>query len=150
MTVELDFKEAYEEYKRERHAAQAELTKNGMARKAESGGLNGPAPLGYVNRRRGEEAWVEIDPATAPQVREAFELLGQGLTLRATLAEMTAKGLRSKHGNEIGPGAFHKIVTNPFYAGLVVFEGVTRQGSHEALVPVDQFYRIQGRMQERR
>lgn len=150
MIAATDLERVLETYSITQRETQSALTRKGMARKAERGGLNGPAPVGYLNRRCGGETWVEIDPVKAPLVKAAFTLLSKGMTLRAALAEMTAKGLRSRHGKPLCVGAFYKMATNPFYAGIIEFEGVHRSGTHEALIPVEQFYRIQGRLQERR
>jgi hypothetical protein len=150
MITTADLERVLETYDITQRETQSALTRRGMTRKAERGGLNGLAPVGYFNRRCGDETWVEIDLIKSPLVKEAFALLSQGRTLRAALREMTAKGLRSRHGKLLCVGAFYKLATNPFYAGIVEFEGVRRSGTHEALIPVEQFYPIQGRLQERR
>ncbi len=59
----------------------SESTRRGMRSKAERGGLPGCAPVGYVNRRVGDRAWVEVDQVQGPLVREGR---GMGSTLGFT------------------------------------------------------------------
>ena len=113
----------------------AECTKRGMARKAAEGGLNGPAPLGYVNKREGKRAWVEIDPVVGPLVREAFDLAATGkYSVRKVHDLMVGKGLRNRNGNPLSVSGFYGVLSNHFYAGLLTGTGPHLLGNHDALV----------------
>ncbi len=122
---------AFEAWKDEYHRQVSELSRQGMARKAERGILPCCAPVGYRNYRKK----IEVDPVLAPLVRESFERAASSdLPLRALLAEMTSKGLVSRSGKPLSVSAFWYMLGNPFYAGIVRWKGRLIQGSHEPLV----------------
>ncbi len=128
------------------------MIKSGMARKAVQGEFPGCAPLGYINVRRTlREAYIEIDPVTAPLVKQAFQLTAQKRTsLRKVLASVTAMGLRSRNGNRIQVSAFHRILTNPFYVGELRFNGKIFHASHKPLVSRQLFDDVQKQLKSRR
>jgi site-specific DNA recombinase len=148
MKATIDMSAAVAEARLARYQEQSRLVKRGMKLKTEAGGTVGRAPLGYVNKRMGKEAWVELDPATAPIVRAAFGLLDEGLSLRATLKHLEAEKVSPQQ--RLAPSSLHEIVKNPFYAGLIRQGEQLRQGKHEALVEPDMYWRVQGRLEERR
>lgn len=118
-------------------AEQARLTKRGMRLKAENGGLPGCAPVGYLNKRVGVRAWVEIDPVKGPLVKEAFELAAAGeYSLKQLLRIMTDKGLTSRNGREMSVSGFRWMLQNPFYKGMVRYGDMLIPGIHIALVEV--------------
>lgn len=117
------------EYHRE---IRREMIRSGMRRKAEAGGVAGCAPVGYINRRLGDRAWVEIDPVQGPLVREAFELMATGeYSLRKLLAIMTKKGLRSRNGKPMGVSGLWSMLNNPFYISHMRY-GMTELHGHQA------------------
>lgn len=100
-----------------------------MKRKAEGGGWNHRAPLGYRNRRDERRAWVEPDPETAPIIKSAFaQFAGGGLSVAALRESMARTGL------ECSASAAHSMLRNPFYRGTTSFDGADHPGSHEPLV----------------
>lgn len=132
-------------------AARAELTRQGMARKAAAGGTVGPAPLGYVNRREGENTWVEIDPVKGPLVQEAFGLATTGkYSIREIAATMDKKGLRSRRGKTVGYSAMRWMLTNSFYAGYTISQGQIIVGIHEPLIGVRPYRRVAKSIRTRR
>lgn len=131
-----------EAYEAERRAVR-ELAARGRRMKAEAGGLNGCAPVGYVNRRRGDRTWVEVDPVMGPLVKEAFELASTGkYSLRKLLVIMTHKGLRSRNGKPLSPSSIHYMLSNPFYYGLLQTSAGLGQGLHPALVSTETSSRV--------
>lgn len=107
------------------------------------------APLGYRNGR--DESGgkiVEPDPETADLVRWCFERVAAGDGLRDTLRAATARGLRGAQGGTVRPQDFRKLLTNPFYAGIVRSSrhGLERQGEHPALVDERTWSRVQVRL----
>lgn len=133
---------AYEQAARELLAARNEergrearrRAEAGRRAKAAAGGLNGCAPVGYVNRRQGSRTWVEIDPVQGPLVREAFELYATGeYSLRGLLKIMTEKGLLSRNGKAMGVSALHWMLNNPFYDGEIRARSDAYPGSHVPL-----------------
>src|SRR5262249_21957149 len=46
-------------------------------------------------------------------------------------------------GKPLAESAVYKILTNPFYAGIVIWEGKTYPGKHNPMVTADEFERVQ-------
>jgi site-specific DNA recombinase len=106
-----------------------------MLRKAQAGGLPGCAPVGYLNKRRGEKTWVDVDPDKGPLVVAAFELVVEGkLSLRKVIATLTELGLTSRTGKQVGISSLWSILTNPFYYGTMYYRGDLLPGNHTPLV----------------
>lgn len=134
---------AFEVWKDQYHRQMGELSRQGMARKAENGILPCCAPVGYRNYRKK----IEIDPVLAPLVRASFERpAASGLPLRALLAEMTAKGLVSRSGKPLKVSAFWYMLHNPFYTGMINWKGGLIQGVHEPLITLDLWNNVQSRL----
>ena len=137
----------------------AEVTK-GMSQKVRGGGLSGKAPIGYRNVREivdGREIrTIALDPERAGLIAWAFEAYATGEYGLIRLAEeLTTKGLRYPataqlperplHYNRV-----HEILHSRFYAGIVTWAGVEYPGSHEPLVSVETFAKVQALLRERR
>lgn len=122
----------------------------GMRARAEGGTLPHCPPLGYRKGSVDGKATAVPDPVTGPLVAEALGMLAQRkASLRKVLAEMTAKGLRNRKGLPLSFSSFQAMAANPFYAGIVRYEGKEYPGSHEPLVSMELFQRIQGHLEER-
>jgi len=148
--IVFDMKEEIAQARRERDRLSPALIRAGIARKQAAGGISGPAPLGYMNKRIGNEAWVEIDPTAAPLVKEAFELMATGThSLRTLLAHLTEKGMRSTRGKILNPGSLRWVLANPFYCGMVRAGEKLVLGKHKALVRLELYWKVQGAMKAR-
>jgi site-specific DNA recombinase len=117
----------------------------GMSQKAMAGGTPGKAPLGYLNVARRtpdghEERTVELDPERAELIIWAFVAFAAGdWTLRSLADELQARGLTTRRtpklpAKPIAPNVLHKILTNPYYKGEVIYKGVAHPGRHQPLV----------------
>jgi site-specific DNA recombinase len=61
---------------------------------------------------------------------------------------LTARGLRSRGDRRYSPRplnhfSVHKLLSNPFYAGKVVYKGKVYPGRHESLVSEELFEQVQ-------
>ena len=75
----------------------------------------GNTPLGYyVDKATGK---LEIDPETAPYVRELFSRYADGERLTVLQAEMAQRGLRSKRGNPYSISVLSNLLKNRKYIG---------------------------------
>lgn len=125
----------------------------GLTEKVKSGGTPYRAPIGYLNKRRFEGVadirWVEVDPERAPHIRWAFYEYATGNWSIAQLCRalisrgLTTRTTRKRAGKDISLNGLHKVLTNPYYAGLVPFQGVHYEGEHEELVDIDTWTRVQ-------
>jgi site-specific DNA recombinase len=125
----------------------------GLTQKAKNGGTPTKAPLGYLNVRKFENGrevrTVEIDPERAPHVIWAFRSYATGeWTVRSLLAELTRRGLLSKPtpkrpARPIAISAFHEMLKNPYYIGIVRYRGVDYEGKHPPLIDKQTFDEVQ-------
>jgi site-specific DNA recombinase len=131
----------------------AEVTK-GMTQKAQTGGTPGAAPLGYLNRRgideRGREyRTIALDPDRAPLVRQAFELYATGeWTLHSLAGHLNAYGLTTRAtpmrpATPVNEKILNRLLLLPYYRGIVRYLGVEYPGTHEPLVDVETWLKVQ-------
>jgi DNA invertase Pin-like site-specific DNA recombinase len=129
-----------------------EITK-GMHQKAKKGIHPGRAPIGYLNVRElsdGHEIrTIAVDPERAELISWAFQTYATGdYTILQLAEELEAKGLttRATPKNAAKPlflRHVHNLLRNPFYVGLITWGGVEQPGTHEPLVDVDTFAKVQ-------
>ncbi len=121
--------------------------KRGIRLKVEKGGFSGLAPMGYRNNRL--EKTIEIDPVYFPLVRQFWDwyLSGQ-YSLKDICDKANTQGFRTPRKKKIGggklrPTTLHQIFTNPFYAGIIVYQGEEFPAQHPAMVSREEFDRVQ-------
>lgn len=135
-----------------------EVTK-GLVQKASLGGTPNRALLGYLNIRStdagGHEVRdVKLDPDRADLIRFAFTAYATGDWSLSTLArELETRGLTTRPtpsfpAKPVTTKLLHKILTNPYYQGIVTFQGVTYPGSHDPLVTPETFEQVQTILQQ--
>jgi site-specific DNA recombinase len=125
----------------------------GCVQKAKSGGTPGRAPVGYLNVRQfisGREIrTVEVDPERGPLMAWAFETYATGdWTIRRLLAELTERGLTTPPtpataAKPLSLSHFHTLLRNPYYTGLVRYQGALYPGKHKPLVTTDTWHEVQ-------
>ena len=131
----------------------AQEVMKGLLRKAEEGGTPFRAPLGYINRReaRGsvEFSWVELDQERADIVRWCFEQYATGdwsgidLTLAAGAKGLTNRPTATKSAEPISLTSMYNMLQNPYYMGVVSYQGIHYEGKHPVLVEPDTWLAIQ-------
>ena len=119
----------------------------GLVRKAQEGGTPFRAPLGYLNRRetRGsaEYSWVELDSERAEIIRWCFEQYATGewsaidLTLVAQAKGLTSRPTPSRPGKPVSLTTMYKILANPYYMGIISYQGIHYEGKHQPLIEPD-------------
>ena len=136
-----------------------EVTK-GLTQKVAQGGTPGRAPIGYLNVRRTDDQGreirtVEVDPERAPLIAWAFEQYAGGETsVTALLRDLTARGLRSvpspkRPSKPLGKNALYRVLTNPYYAGVIRYRGALHPGAHEPIVDPALFDQVQSLLKAR-
>jgi DNA invertase Pin-like site-specific DNA recombinase len=127
--------------------ALSENVKRGNRTKAALGWRPGAAPIGYVNDPTTKT--IKIDPAYFPLVRRMFDLVITGGHSAREVARIAREDwhLTSPHrrrgGGLVHDSMVHRLLTNPFYAGLFVWEGKTVTGRHQPVVTLDEFRAVQ-------
>ena len=131
----------------------AEVVK-GLGEKARAGGTIGRAPLGYLNKQgrdsQGRQArWVDIDPVRGPLITQAFtEYATDRWTLSTLTDHLTAHGLTtvptpSRPSHPLGHNKLLAILRNPYYRGIVTYQGVQYPGTHQPLIDEATWQRVQ-------
>jgi site-specific DNA recombinase len=125
----------------------SEEARKGMQEKAEQGIWPTKTPLGYRNiiGPNGKKI-IGVDPALGPIVARLFEWYARGdVSLKELAGRAHAAGLLyPKSGAKLPPSTIHTILRNRLYAGWFEWNGKLIQGTHEALVPVELWGRVQG------
>ena len=126
----------------------------GMGEKARNGGTLGKAPLGYMNVRARDENGREIrtvalDEERAPLIRLAFTEYATGnWTVRQLAEHLNNRGLTipptaRKPTNPVSVRLLQTLLRNPYYKGVVTFQGVEYAGAHEPLVDAATWQTVQ-------
>jgi site-specific DNA recombinase len=125
----------------------------GLTRKHEQGGTPFKPPIGYLSKREliGSQdiRSVIVDPVRAPLVQLAFTLYSTGeWPLKRLAAHLEEQGLRSRGTQRyperpLGDNRLQKMLRNPYYMGIVGWNGMRYPGKHERLVSEDTFDRVQ-------
>ena len=126
----------------------------GMNQKAIGGGTNGKAPIGYLNVRTRDELGrelrtIELDPERAPMIEWAFKAYASGdWSVSQLHDELTSRGLRSlptpkRPAKPLAVSTVHRLLTNPYYKGDVVYRGTRYKGNHPPLIPAEVWYQVQ-------
>jgi site-specific DNA recombinase len=126
-----------------------EEVKKGQRQKIKVGGWPSHAPIGYRNVRRDvgirqAEALLELDPIQEPLVLELYELYATGaFSERELLGYIVDRGMRTRTGKPPTYNTIHDILTNPFYTGVIVWNGVQYPGNHEPIISPELFEQVQ-------
>ncbi|HYD92618.1 MAG TPA: recombinase family protein [Flavobacterium sp.] len=100
----------------------------------------GPVTYGYIYN--GEN--LVIDETKAEIVRKIYRLYeGDDLGQRTIAIMLNDEGIPSPGGKKWSNEMIRYIVTNPTYAGLSQYKGNIFPGSHEEIIPHDQWKRVQ-------
>jgi site-specific DNA recombinase len=127
--------------------ALSDNVKRGNRSKIEKGWRPNQAPLGYLNDPATKT--IVIDPVHFPLIRKMFDLMLSGACTPKRIA-LTARdewGFRTPRKKRIGGtplamSTIYKILSNPFYAGIIVWSGQSYPGKHEPVVSIDEFQSI--------
>ncbi|MBU2523695.1 recombinase family protein [Patescibacteria group bacterium] len=119
--------------------------KKGYTEALSQGKFPRPAPIGYLDCGRGVK---DPDPKYAPLVQETFRLYATGqYSIGAILKIMKEKGLRTKKGNKYGNAisrsSLHRILTNKFYYGEIIYNGESYEGAHNPIINRELFDKVQ-------
>ncbi|MFN3650380.1 MAG: recombinase family protein [Armatimonadota bacterium] len=136
----------------------SEEVRKGLREKLARGEWPGWAPLGYLNvKDPTAPRRIIIDPVLGPLIIQAFELFATGEYSLATLTrKMAEAGLVGRLTGKLLTKSIlrDRILTNPFYCGFLRFKGELHPASHEPLISVALFEKVQevlaGRSRPRR
>ncbi len=126
--------------------------KRGLQKKIQMGWKPGLAPSGYLNtigQQQGLKG-IEIDKKRFSMLRKAFDLMLTGAYTGMEVLDILNNKWgyktvqrRKLGGVKLSKSAWYKILTNPFYAGVVIFNKIESKGKHKPLITIDEYNRIQ-------
>lgn len=134
--------------------ALSENVKRGNRTKLEQGWRPNQAPLGYLNDLSTKT--IVADPIHFPLVRRIFDLVLSGdrsprqvaLIARDEWGFRTPKR-RKTGGTPLAMSSLYKMLSNPFYAGLVLWNGQVYQGKHTPIISIDEWKAVQTKLKQR-
>ncbi len=128
----------------------SEEIRKGQKEKLTQGWMPMRAKLGYRSiGEKGHKTHV-IDEGIAPLIQQMFELYSTGnYSIKAVAATMRKAGLKSDRGHTMSKSQTHIILSDPYYAGQIVWKGQTYDGRHEPLISKELFLAVQKRLNNR-
>lgn len=124
----------------------------GLTSKVKKGQVPIFAPLGYLNTKhetRGEN-YIIKDPERFDLIQKAWHLMLTGeysipKLLKVLNEDWGMRTRKSKHrgGGPINKSTMYNILTNIFYTGLFVYRGELGNGTHEPMITVQEFDKVQ-------
>ncbi|MCW2114434.1 recombinase family protein [Bradyrhizobium elkanii] len=127
--------------------ALSDNVKRGNRTKIEKGWRPNQAPLGYLNDP--DTKTIVKDPIHFPLIRAMFELMLTGSYTAKQVAVIARDewGFLTPRKKRIGGrplalSSIYQILSNPFYAGIIVWGGQTYPGKHEPVTTIDEFERV--------
>jgi site-specific DNA recombinase len=121
-----------------------EETTKGMTEKARAGIYPSYAPIGYrnVDGPNGKRIIVP-DPEAASVITDLFTRFARGnYSLKTLVREFNAEGLTLR-GRRLHSSFAHQILRKRLYCGDFDWDGKTYRGSHEALITLERWQRVQ-------
>lgn len=123
-------------------------TMRGMESKLEKGGSPSLARLGYLNDRLNKT--IIKDPVRFDQVKEMWALMLTGTysvsqILKIVNDDWGFKTVQRKQrgGKSLSLSGLYSLFNSKFYAGIIEWGGHTYTGSHEPMITIEQYERIQ-------
>ena len=118
----------------------AEDIKRGMMDNAQKCMVNGRLCYGF---RKGKDGQYEIDEAAAPIVREIFDRVLAGWRHTDIVADLNARGIKNRDGNDWKISAFDKMLRNEQYIGVYTFSGLRIEDGIPAILDKKVFREVQ-------
>ena len=98
------------------------------------------APLGYIINN---EKKFEIDPVTAPIIKEIFDLYANGKSIRQVVNILNEKGYRTTKGKPFRIGSLDTILVNKKYMGIYEYKDVIIEDGVPAIIDKEVFEKVQ-------
>ena len=118
----------------------SENIKRGKRNKVKDGIWPQMSPLGYIN----EGGKIVVDVNIAPLIKKTFEAYSTGnFTLRQLRDKFNELGLKRKSGKELAVSNYQKLLKNPIYTGLMLYNGEIHEGKHEPIITKKLFDSVQ-------
>lgn len=120
--------------------------KRRFEQKLHDGEWPGKAPIGYLNKRISDkETTVIIDTERSNYIKKAFDMRIQGSSFRAIAAQLKTDGLRNNTSKlkPLGQSYVDQILKNPFYYGVMRYNGRLYPHKYEPIISKRTFDKAQ-------
>jgi site-specific DNA recombinase len=115
--------------------------KRGNRAKLERGEWPNHAPFGYLNDKATKK--IVVDKKLVSFVQDTFRLYASGdYTLTELSNEMYVRGFRTYANRKVAKSMIYKIITNPFYSGIMARDGKFYRGNHKPMISKELFDQV--------
>ena len=126
----------------------SENIKRGHRQKLKNGLWPQMAPLGYLNNK--ETKQIYVDKTKAKFIKKAFEAYASGkYTLKEVRKIINGLGLRGRRDKMLSTSNYQYLLQNPFYDGLIRYNGEYFEGKHEPIISKKLFDQVQEVMKQK-
>jgi len=111
----------------------SENIKRGHRQKLKNGLWPQMAPLGYLNNK--ETKQIYVDKEKSPLIKKAFEAYASGkYTLKEIRKIINDLGLKGRRDSLLSVSNYQYLLQNPFYYGLIRYNGECFEGKQEPII----------------
>ncbi len=119
----------------------------GWTEKLAQGWMPSRPPMGYMTAIQNGKRIHVPDPRFKKYIAEAFELyLRPGESVESLVAYFAQAGVLTERGSPPQGTSVHRMLRNPYYMGIIQFDGETYPGAHEPLTTKQVFKRVQQKL----
>jgi site-specific DNA recombinase len=119
----------------------------GWAEKLAQGWLPSRPPIGYMTAIQNGKRIHVPDPEKSRIIKKAFELYVQSTESTATIwAFLQQSNITTYNNHPLAKSAVHRLLQNPYYMGVIQFDGETYPGAHQPLITQTLFKAVQTKM----
>jgi DNA invertase Pin-like site-specific DNA recombinase len=123
----------------------SENVKRGNRQKLRNGIWPNRAPYGYKNNR--ETRGIVVVPEKAKTVKGVFATFATQSVSYTHLASMLLPaGIAKKNGQPVGVDRIKHMLANPFYIGILKYNGELYVGKHTTFIPKSLFNQVQTKL----
>ena len=122
--------------------------RRGLEKKFQMGWQPNIAPNGYRNVMLKDKGYriIKVDRKRFDCLRKAFDLMLTGNYSVPKVLDILNNEWDFKtriKNKELSRCSMYRIFTNPFYAGIIQYDGKQKQGKHKAMITLKEFDKIQ-------
>jgi len=126
----------------------SENVKRGLRQKIRNGVWPSQAPYGYLNNKLTKG--IELDPEKSKVVKKAFEIFSKEKVSFTDVSLLLAKGgIFKRSGKPVGISQVHKMLTNRFYIGIMVYNSEYFEGKHEVFISRKLFNTVKKKLENK-
>lgn len=119
----------------------------GWAEKLAQGWMPSRPPMGYMTAIQNGKRIHVPDPRFAPYITKSFEIyLNPSGTIEYLVDFLKQSGVTTEYGRPPQKTSVHRMLRNPYYTGIIQFNGEMYPGAHEPLITKQLFKQVQQKL----